>query len=159
MFWTLIASTASAAFRFEPRTPMSCFNVFFSRGAALFQCRTLTFCALMGCLCVVRPVAGVDFIRGDSNASGTVDLADGVYILNYLFLAGAGPSCLDSADSNDDGAIDISDAVHTLLFLFQGGAALPAPGLACGPDPTDDDGLGASPSLRAALARGSSPRQ
>src|SRR3989442_10190056 len=95
-----------------------------------------------GILPLALPAAGASFIRGDSNASGGVDISDPVHVLDYLFLGGETPSCLDAADSNDDGSVDISDAIRTLVFLFEGGAALPAPGLACGSDPTDGDRLG-----------------
>ena len=41
-------------------------------------------------------------------------------------------------DSNDNGMVDISDGLHSLNFLFSNGPAPPAPGGACGPDPTLD---------------------
>ncbi|MBI4587036.1 MAG: DUF1800 family protein [Planctomycetes bacterium] len=85
--------------------------------------------------------AGASFIRGDSDASGVVDVTDAVHLLTYKFLGGAAPTCMDAADSNDTGEVDVSDAVYTLIFLFIGGLQMPAPGLACGADPTDNDNL------------------
>jgi hypothetical protein len=84
------------------------------------------------------------FHRGDSNSDNLVDISDAIFILDWLFLAGPPPACLDAADVNDEGAIDISDVVFLLsdLFLPQNGSTIPDPGpYACGPDPTGD-GLG-----------------
>ena len=86
-----------------------------------------------------RVTPATQFLRGDSNADGTLDLSDGVSVLNHLFLGTAAPACLDAADANDDGKIDLSDAVFDVGYLFLGAAAPPAPGPdACGSDPTQD---------------------
>ncbi|MGQ9589143.1 MAG: hypothetical protein ACUVYA_02485 [Planctomycetota bacterium] len=78
------------------------------------------------------------FHRGDANADGGLDLSDGVFVLNYLFLGGPTPGCLEAANANDDGGLDLSDGVFILNYLFLGGPAPPAPGPVgepCGPDP------------------------
>jgi hypothetical protein len=88
----------------------------------------------------VAPKKGVPkpiFHRGDPNDSGVIDITDGVYVLNYLFLGQKAPTCLESADANDDGRIDIADAIYLLSFLFIGGPQPFAPGppwKPCGPD-------------------------
>src|SRR5881397_3221895 len=87
---------------------------------------------------VVLAQAPASFRRGDANADSRVDLSDSIFTLRYLFVGGTSPPCLDAGDSNDDGLVDISDAVHILIHLFLGGADIPAPGLLCGPDPTQD---------------------
>ncbi|MEM7165745.1 MAG: hypothetical protein AAF581_09790 [Planctomycetota bacterium] len=76
------------------------------------------------------------FRRGDSNADGSVGLADVVRILGFLFSQALPPDCLDAADINDDSTIDISDTIYLLTYLFQFGApAPPAPGpFSCGVD-------------------------
>jgi len=79
------------------------------------------------------------FKRGDGNADGSVNVADAVSLLGFLFSGGEPPSCPDTGDVNDDGKIDISDAVAVLRYLFAG-AVIPAPGAgSCGPDETPDD--------------------
>ena len=78
------------------------------------------------------------FRRGDTNADGIVDITDGVKTLDFLFLGGEGPSCLDAADSDDSGVIELTDASYTFSFLFLGGPQPPNPGLNCGKDPTTD---------------------
>jgi nucleoside-diphosphate-sugar epimerase len=77
------------------------------------------------------------FLRGDGNGDLTVDVADAVFILAYLFSSGPG-DCLDAMDVNDDGANNIADAISALNFLFAGGAAPPPPYPTPGSDPTAD---------------------
>ena len=78
------------------------------------------------------------FRRGDGNADGTVNIADPVVTLNFLFAGGA-IACQDAADANDTGELDITDPIFTLNFLFLGGPAPAPPGpAACGRDPTLD---------------------
>lgn len=68
-----------------------------------------------------------EFVRGDPNASGTIDLSDPVFILTWLFLGGQTPSCVDAADANGDHGTDIADAIYVLVWLFAGGQVPPAP--------------------------------
>jgi hypothetical protein len=82
------------------------------------------------------------FRRGDANSSGQVDLSDAVFVLNFLFLGGSDPACLDAADADDNGSLELTDPVRILNVLFLGGTPIPAPGMTvCGPDGTED-GLG-----------------
>jgi hypothetical protein len=80
-----------------------------------------------------------EFRRGDANADGATDIADGIFALGHLFLGGAEPSCLDAADTDDSGALDISDAVLVFNFLFLGGPPPAEPFEDCGADSTDDE--------------------
>ncbi|HIA28216.1 MAG TPA: hypothetical protein EYN79_08925 [Planctomycetes bacterium] len=76
------------------------------------------------------------FIRGDSNGDGSINLADAISVLGYLF-SGQALGCLASVDVNDSGGADISDAIALLDYLFGGGGGqLPPPFPNCGPDPT-----------------------
>ena len=86
--------------------------------------------------CEPKPIAA--FFRGDSNADGKVNLADGVSTLSFLFDGNQALPCHDAADTDDSGKIDIADAIWTFNWLFAGGAAPAPPGpTACGEDPTD----------------------
>lgn len=78
------------------------------------------------------------FQRGEVNADGSVDIADGIFVLEYLFNFGAAPGCDDAADANDDGSIDIADGIYILAYLFDFGAPPPPPFLTAGSDPTGD---------------------
>ena len=78
-----------------------------------------------------------EFIRGDSDRNGTLDIADGIANLAYLFLGGSS-DCRDALDVNDDGNLEISDGINLLTFLFLGGIRPPEPFLTKGVDPTPD---------------------
>ena len=78
-----------------------------------------------------------EFVRGDGNASGDVNITDGIFILSFLFAGVQGPQCVDAADADDNGVLNITDGIFILSFLF-GGEAAPPPHEMCGPDPTDD---------------------
>ncbi len=78
------------------------------------------------------------FIRGDSNGDDLIDIADGIFILIYLFSSGSEGSCADSLDANDDGAIELSDAITVVAYIFSGGSPPAAPFETCGIDPTED---------------------
>ncbi len=78
------------------------------------------------------------FLRGETNGDGQINIADGIFILGYLFAGGQAPACEDAADANDDGSLNIADVVVILGYLFGGAEALPEPFETCGPDPTDD---------------------
>lgn len=90
-----------------------------------------------------------DFVRGNCNALGTtVNLADVVYLLGFLFVSGGTTPnqlpCRDACDANDDGSLNLADAVALLNSLFGiPPASLPAPNVVvgCGSDPTPADPL------------------
>lgn len=79
-----------------------------------------------------------NFVRGDANGDGDINIADTVQILSFLTM-GTDITCLDAADVNDSGEVNVADAVHTLHVFFQPGTPLTigAPST-CGPDPTAD---------------------
>lgn len=80
--------------------------------------------------------------RGDCNDDGTINIADAVGLLAFLFPQGApgALNCEDNCDANDDGTLNIADAVAVLAFLFPSGPPipLPVPSPDCGVDPTMD---------------------
>jgi hypothetical protein len=81
-------------------------------------------------------VHGIRFQRGDADANGAVNITDGIFVLNFLFLGGSAPLCHEAANSNDDAEVNITDGIYILNFLFLGGPAPPDPHGACGWDPT-----------------------
>ena len=85
-------------------------------------------------------VPSENFRRGDANSDQVVDLSDVIHELEYLYLDGAVPGCLDAADANDDGAVDLTDPLRILFSLFSPDVQLAAPGPSqCGPDAGEDD--------------------
>ncbi len=54
---------------------------------------------------------------GDANCDKSIDIADAVAILAYLF-SSEPPCCLANEDINDDNSVDIADCVALLSYLF-----------------------------------------
>ncbi len=96
---------------------------------------------------IVRLVTGgpvqLKFRRGDADMNDSLELTDPITVLNFQFLAGVEPACLDAADADDSGSLDLTDAIYSLNFQFLAGPRPPEPGPdVCGPDPTLDEGGG-----------------
>ena len=60
-------------------------------------------------------------IRGDVDYSGSIDVADLTYLVDYLFSGGSAPPCPDQADVNGSGGIDVADLTYLVDYLFAGG--------------------------------------
>ncbi|MFQ5453045.1 MAG: hypothetical protein ACE5D6_02515, partial [Candidatus Zixiibacteriota bacterium] len=74
-------------------------------------------------------------ICGDVNNDGNVDIADMVYLLDYIFNNGPAPVNLYYANMNQCDGLDVSDIAYLNNYMFNGG---PAP---CeGPPCTSDNG-------------------
>ncbi len=69
-----------------------------------------------------------DFICGNTDAAGDVDIDDVVYIIAYIFSGGPEPMPYKAGDTDCSGAVDIDDVVYLIAYIFSGG---PAP---CDPD-------------------------
>jgi PKD repeat protein len=78
------------------------------------------------------PGFGPTFRRGDSSGEGSLNIADAVAVLGYLFSGDEAPGCLEAADANASGRLDIADPLYLLNHLFLGGSAPPAPFPDCG---------------------------
>ena len=61
------------------------------------------------------------FIRGDVNNDETIDVADLLYLTEYLFQQGDPPPILQAADCNCDQAIAVGDVVFLTNYLYQSG--------------------------------------
>ena len=108
--------------------------------------------SVVACLAAEEPdimPPGERFVRGDADANGSINLTDGIVILNFLFLGAGAPGCLDAADTDDDGGVNptLTDAVIIFGWLFSGGTSPreptpDAPNYAadrCGLDATPDE--------------------
>ena len=91
-------------------------------------------------LVIVDPIV---FVRGDCNGDGGINVADAVYLLDYLFIGSVVLPCEDACDIDDDGALNIADPINFLAYLFSGGPppAPPNPVTGCGEDVIDTDSL------------------
>ncbi len=104
-------------------------SVFRWRAAALMLLFTVT----------PNGLVRADFLRGDANQDGRVNIGDAVVQILHIFGSDVALECLDAADSNDDGQVDVSDPLRTLTALFFA-ATLPSPGMTSfGPDPSCDE--------------------
>jgi hypothetical protein len=81
------------------------------------------------------------FIRGDADQSGRIEVTDAVRIFRYLFAGAGGMGCLDAADVDDDGRIGVSDGIQLLNFLFQSRGPPRRPFPACGTESQGFDNL------------------
>jgi hypothetical protein len=76
------------------------------------------------------------FLRGDADGNGSIDINDPVTVLNWLFLGGDRPMCMEAADVNGTRDVNIADPVYLLSFLFLDGSPPPAPFPECGMAPS-----------------------
>lgn len=61
------------------------------------------------------------FLLGDANGDGIIELGDLIYILNYLYKNGSSPDPLARAEVNCDDIVDLGDVIYLINYLFKGG--------------------------------------
>ncbi len=76
------------------------------------------------------------FRRGDVDQNGTIEVPDGIKILEYLFLGSFDPPCLKALDSNEDYRIRPNDAGIIWTYLFKDSHYLAPPYNDCIPETT-----------------------
>jgi hypothetical protein len=59
-------------------------------------------------------------IRGDANKDGVIDVADVLFLINYLFLGTSAPNPLWLGDANCDSVVDVGDVLILINYLFLG---------------------------------------
>ncbi len=65
---------------------------------------------------------GPQYLCGDANSDLSVNVADAVYIINFVFKEGPAPDPLEAGDTNCDLATNIGDAVYLISYVFNEGA-------------------------------------
>lgn len=63
-----------------------------------------------------------NYVCGDANGDGGVNVGDAVYIINYVFRGGPPPDPYYSGDANGDCFVDLADAVYLIGYIFKGGS-------------------------------------
>jgi uncharacterized delta-60 repeat protein len=58
---------------------------------------------------------------GDFNKDGSIDVADVVFLINYLYTSGPPPDPLELGDVNCDDGVNIGDVIFLINYLFQNG--------------------------------------
>ena len=94
------------------------------------------------CVGVVAPMEAQSapenyILRGDVNNDDSIDLADGVMLLRFLFQEHY-IMCLDAADIDDSGVVNIADAFNSLHNFFIADTPFPPTGY-CEQDITPDN--------------------
>ncbi len=72
---------------------------------------------------ITMNIGGCCAMRGDVNASGSINVSDLVYLVAYSFQSGPAPACEDEGDVNGSGSINVSDLVYLVAYSFQSGPA------------------------------------
>jgi hypothetical protein len=64
-----------------------------------------------------------DYVPGDVDGGGSVNVSDIVFLISYIFGGGPPPVPLARGDANCSGGANISDAVFLISYIFGGGSA------------------------------------
>lgn len=64
-----------------------------------------------------------DYVCGDADGSGAVELDDALFILNYIFTGAPAPVPVQSGDQNCDGTINLTDCTYIIAYLYAAGEA------------------------------------
>ena len=83
-------------------------------------------------------VLAAPFLRGDCNNDTSPNIADGVWLLNYLFVGGPASDCLAACDTDGDLELGLLDAVLLIQHWIIGGPPPAAPYPNCGADEEAD---------------------
>ncbi len=63
------------------------------------------------------------YASGDANTDGTIDIADVVYLIAFIFGGRTAPNPLLAGDANGDASISVSDALYLVDYIFSDGPA------------------------------------
>jgi hypothetical protein len=91
------------------------------------------------------PVTDTPFLRGDCNSDLRLDIADGVWILNNLFLGGPAGTCAEACDADSNDALSMTDAMWVFNYRLLSGPAPAAPFPNCGTEAGADCDASACP--------------
>jgi hypothetical protein len=60
-------------------------------------------------------------LPGDANADGVVNVADVVFVVNFLYRGGDPPIPMEAGDANCDEIVNVADVVYLVNYLYRGG--------------------------------------
>nr|MBN2278873.1 VCBS repeat-containing protein [candidate division Zixibacteria bacterium] len=64
-----------------------------------------------------------EFVCGDADGGGSVNLLDVAFIINYLYRGGSAPEPVQAADADGGGTVNILDATFLINYLYRAGPA------------------------------------
>ncbi len=63
------------------------------------------------------------YVKGDADGNSIINVADAVFLIQYIFAGGPAPVPLEAGDADCNGFISVPDAVYLILYIFAGGPA------------------------------------
>lgn len=69
-----------------------------------------------------------NYLCGDADGSGAVNITDAVFVIQFIFAGGPSPDPLLSGDADCSDSVNITDVVYVIQYIFAGG---PIPCAAC----------------------------
>ncbi len=61
------------------------------------------------------------YLCGDANLDQTANIADAVYMINWIFKGGPAPVPIEAGDANCDSQTNVGDAVYLINYVFKSG--------------------------------------
>lgn len=77
----------------------------------------------MGAHSQIIPVESIQWICGDINGNGAINILDITFFIAYLYKGGPMPDPPQAADVNNSGSHNILDLTYLLNYLYKGGPA------------------------------------
>lgn len=74
---------------------------------------------------LVTEAYNVGYIVGDPTRDGIIDIADVLFVINYLYRGGEAPDPPETGDVTCDGVTNIDDVIFLINYLYRGGPAPP----------------------------------
>ncbi len=71
--------------------------------------------------CGLEDIFLAEWICGDADGNGAIDIADVVFLVSYIFASGPAPDPLYTADVDLNGIVNITDAVLLIHYIILGG--------------------------------------
>ncbi|MGB7060963.1 MAG: C25 family cysteine peptidase [Candidatus Zixiibacteriota bacterium] len=62
-----------------------------------------------------------EYMAGDANGDEAIDVADVVFLVNFLYKGEASPNPYLAGDANCDGEVNLADVVYLVNYLYRGG--------------------------------------
>jgi hypothetical protein len=82
----------------------------------------------INCYQALTLASNYTYVYGDANGDDVVNVADAIFLLNYLFRSGTLPDPPSAGDANGDCQVGLTDVLYILNYLYRLG---PTPERGC----------------------------